>query len=53
MKLISWRTRVSIPVPSECESDALPLELVPRDGYVNFNYICFFLLKPSSGAKKF
>ena len=26
-----WRTRVSIPVPSECESDALPLELVPHD----------------------
>ena len=31
MKLISWRTRVSIPVPSECESDALPLELVPHE----------------------
>ena len=26
-----WRTGVSIPVPLECESSALPFELVPLD----------------------
>ena len=26
---INWRTGVSIPVPLECESSALPFELVP------------------------
>ena len=28
-KIITWRTGVSIPVPLECESSALPFELVP------------------------
>ena len=30
-----WRTGVSIPVPLECESSALPFELVPLDSFVN------------------
>ena len=28
-KYFQWRTGVSIPVPLECESSALPFELVP------------------------
>ena len=28
--LQNWRIRVSIPVPLECKSSALPLELIPR-----------------------
>ena len=28
--LQKWRIRVSIPVPLECKSSALPLELIPR-----------------------
>ena len=30
-----WRTGVSIPVPLECESSALPFELVPLDRFAN------------------
>ena len=30
----NWRIRVSIPVPLECKSSALPLELIPRKKFV-------------------
>jgi hypothetical protein len=30
-KMSKWRIRVSIPVPLECESSALPSELIPLE----------------------
>ena len=36
-----WRTGVSIPVPLECESSALPLELDPRTNLANL--FCLYL----------
>ena len=38
LNLQKWRIRVSIPVPLECESSALPLELIPqRQFYVQID----------------
>ena len=34
---ISWRIRVSIPVPITCEASALPFELIPLDTVVATN----------------
>ena len=34
---ISWRIRVSIPVPLACEASALPFELIPLDNVTDAN----------------
>ena len=36
----NWRTGVSIPVPLECESSALPFELVPLVVLGKINATC-------------
>ena len=47
-KKYNWRTGVSIPVPLECESSALPFELDPlklEEIYINYSrhHHCFYL----------
>ena len=47
-KKYNWRTGVSIPVPLECESSALPFELDPLkmvEIYINYSrhHHCFYL----------
>ena len=56
-KMIEWRIRVSIPVPLECKSSALPSELIPLANFVSslllsnnvlFPFYYIFILSESS-----
>ena len=51
-KHFQWRTGVSIPVALECESSALPFELVPLDvlGKIKARYIDDTELKSQKGV---